>query len=44
MEMINENYYDGEFWDNVMFDFFPQAKNEADIADERDDLWINYDN
>jgi len=30
MEMMNE-YFDGNLWDDVMFDFFPQAKDEADI-------------
>lgn len=38
MEMINE-IFDGWIWDNVMFDFFPQAQDETDIADELDDMW-----
>lgn len=38
MEMMNE-YFDEKLWDDVMFDFFPQAKDEADIEDELDDLW-----
>lgn len=38
MEMINEDF-DGYLWDDVMFDIFPQAKDEADIAVELDDLW-----
>lgn len=37
MEMMNE-YFDGNLWDDVMFDFFPQAKDEADI-EELNDLW-----
>ena len=37
MEMMNEEF-DGELWDSVMFDFFPQSK-ESEIADELDDLW-----
>lgn len=38
MEMMNE-YFDENLWFDVMFDFFPQAKDEADIEDELDDLW-----
>ena len=30
--MENE-IFDGWIWDDVMFDFFPQAQVEADIAD-----------
>ncbi len=37
MEMMNE-YFDENLWD-LMYDFFPQAKNEEDIADALDDLW-----
>ena len=36
MEKVNEN---GDLWDDVMYDFFPQAKDEEDIADELEDLW-----
>ena len=36
--MINE-YFDGDLWDDIMYDFFPQAKDEEDIADELEDLW-----
>lgn len=38
MEMMNE-YFDENPWDDVMFDFFSQARDEADIEDELDDLW-----
>lgn len=38
MEIINE-YFDENLWDDVIFDFFPQAKYEADIEDELNDLW-----
>ncbi len=38
MEMINE-IFDGWIWDDVMSDFFPQAQDGADIADELDDMW-----
>ena len=38
MEMINE-IFNGWIWDDVMFDFFPQAQDKADIADELDDMW-----
>ena len=38
MKMMNE-YFDGELWNDVMSDYFPQATDEADIAEEFDDLW-----
>lgn len=38
MEKVNE-YFDGDLWDDVMYDFFPQAKDEEDIADELEDMW-----
>ena len=38
MEMINE-IFDGWIWDDVMFDFFPQAQDEAEISDKLDDMW-----
>ena len=41
MEMINEDF-DDYLWDDVMFDFFPQAKDYADIADELDDMWNDW--
>lgn len=30
---------DGELWDDIMYDLFPNSSNEDEIADELDDLW-----
>ena len=38
-KMINEELFDGELWDSVMYDMFPQAENEEEIAEELDYLW-----
>lgn len=43
MEIVDVYYFDGELWDDVMYDLFPQAKKESDIEDELDDLWNDFD-
>ena len=35
----SKKYFDEELWDDVMSDFFPDAQDDEDIADELDDLW-----
>ncbi len=39
MTTYEEPLSDGEIWDEVFFDFFPNADSEEEIADELDDLW-----
>ncbi len=38
----DELYYGyGFIWEDVMFDMFPQARNEEKIADELEDICID---
>ena len=37
--MMNEDVFDEELWDDVMFDWFPTAHTDEEIADELDDIW-----
>lgn len=34
-----EDMTEGELWDDVMSDFFPECKTEEELADALDDLW-----
>lgn len=38
MEEIEELTED-EMWDSVMFDWFPNAQSEDEIAEELDNMW-----
>lgn len=37
--MMNEELFDGALWEDVMFDMFPQADSEEEIAEEIDNIW-----
>ena len=34
-----DELFDEQLWDEVMGDFFPDAKDEDEIADMLDDIW-----
>ena len=36
----NEDYFDDDMWEEVMSDFFPNAKSDDEIASELED-WMN---
>ena len=38
-ELMNEDVFDEELWDDVMGDWFPQAKTDEEIAEELDNIW-----
>ena len=38
-KMYDEETFDGILWDDVMSDFFPEARNEDEIAEELEDIW-----
>ena len=37
-ELNEEEMNEGQLWDYIMYDLFPEAKNEEDIAEELDDF------